>query len=614
MFPALHLDHNAPWKQRFRLETRFGWKVARNNPAHGLVTSDKTGISQLYAWHPTTGETRLLTQRSAGAWFGVLSPDGRYVYYLEDQQGNEIGHLVRIPYEGGEVEDLTPDLPPYAVPFESDEFGLSISQNANMLGFTIADDKGFHLFCAELDADGHIGPRRKLYETDKLVIGPKLSTRGDLLSLDSTADGDGLQYSILAFGATNGHQFAQLHDPGYSVQTIMFSPLPGDSHLLAISNQTGFNRPLIWNPRTGKRRDILLPELAGEIYPWDWSSDGRCLLLQQFYQAVPQLYTYDLENQVLKRLQHPSYGYISTSFFGPGGEIIVNGDTSTHPPKLVALDPETGQEKRILVPAQETPAGRPFTSVTFPSSDGQMIQAWLGVPEGEGPFPTILETHGGPDAVATSGFWPSGQMWLDHGFAYMTVNYRGSTSFGKAFQEQIWGDVGHWEVEDMVGARNWLVKQGIAHPEQIFLTGWSYGGYLTLHALSIYPHLWAGGMAGIAVTDCAMSYEDEADTLKAYDVTLFKGTPEEKPDLYRRASPITYAEEVIAPILIIQGRNDTRCPPRQVEVYEARMKELSKDIEVHWFDAGHVNAGVEQRIADQERMLRFAYRVLPLLC
>jgi dipeptidyl aminopeptidase/acylaminoacyl peptidase len=245
-------------------------------------------------------------------------------------------------------------------------------------------------------------------------------------------------------------------------------------------------------------------------------------------------------------------------------------------------------------------------------SGGQIIQAWLAVPEGDGPFPTILETHGGPDAVASGGFWPSAQAWLDHGFAYITVNYRGSTSFGREFQEKIWGNPGYWEVEDMVAARKWLVENGIAHPEQIFTTGWSWGGYLTLHALSLYPDLWAGGMAGIAVTDCAMCWEDEADTLKAYDVTLFKGTPQERPEAYKASSPITYAEQVVAPIFIIQGRNDTRCPPRQVEVYEAKLKALGKDIEVHWFDAGHVSMDMEMEIEHQELFLRFAYRVLGL--
>ena len=83
-----------------------------------------------------------------------------------------------------------------------------------------------------------------------------------------------------------------------------------------------------------------------------------------------------------------------------------------------------------------------------------------------------------------------------------------------------------------------------------------------------------------------------------------------KPEVYRRRSPIIYAEVVCAPVLIIQGRNDTRCPARPVEVYERRLRELGKDIEVHWYDGGHGTLVVEQQIQHQELMLRFAYRVL----
>jgi dipeptidyl aminopeptidase/acylaminoacyl peptidase len=194
----------------------------------------------------------------------------------------------------------------------------------------------------------------------------------------------------------------------------------------------------------------------------------------------------------------------------------------------------------------------------------------------------------------------------------VSINYRGSTTFGKDFEESIWGNLGELEVEDMVAAYDFLVKKRIAAPDKVFLTGWSYGGYLTLQALGKHPDLWAGGMAGIAISDWTMSYEDAAETLKKYCVAIFGGTPEEKPEQYRKSSPITYAENVRAPVLIIQGRNDTRTPARPIEVYEQKMKSLGKEIKVVWFDAGHVGpfAQVEQAINNQELMMDFATRVI----
>jgi dipeptidyl aminopeptidase/acylaminoacyl peptidase len=110
--------------------------------------------------------------------------------------------------------------------------------------------------------------------------------------------------------------------------------------------------------------------------------------------------------------------------------------------------------------------------------------------------------------VKTERFSPLSQAWLDHGFAYLRINYRGSPTFGRAFQEQIWGNPGHWELEDPVAARAWLVDRGIARAERILLTGWSYGGYLTRLPLGKRPDLWAGGMAGIAIADWTLDYED----------------------------------------------------------------------------------------------------------
>ncbi|MBL8155915.1 MAG: S9 family peptidase [Anaerolineae bacterium] len=207
-------------------------------------------------------------------------------------------------------------------------------------------------------------------------------------------------------------------------------------------------------------------------------------------------------------------------------------------------------------------------------------------------------------------YTPSSQAWLDHGFAFATINYHGSTTFGKDFEKAIWGRLGQQEVDDMAAAYAWLVENGIARAEAVLVTGWSYGGYLTLQAMGKRPDLWAGGMAGIAIADWNLMYEDQAETLRGYQRALFGGTPEEKPEAHRASSPITYAEQVRAPILVIQGSNDTRCPPRQMRAYEAKMQELGKPIQVEWFDAGHGSRAMEQSIRHQEMLLEFAYRVL----
>ena len=135
---------------------------------------------------------------------------------------------------------------------------------------------------------------------------------------------------------------------------------------------------------------------------------------------------------------------------------------------------------------------------------------------------------------------------------------------------------------------------------------------MTLLALGRRAELWAGGMAGVAIADWAMLYEDSSETLKGYCSVMFGGTPAEKPEQYAASSPIADVERVRAPLLIIQGRNDTRTPARPVEVYAERLRSLGKAVEVEWFETGHVGgfADIDLGIAHQERMLRFAQTVL----
>lgn len=605
------LDDAAPWRQRFSVSALLDAQVALANPTRGIVISNKMShIFQVYNWDVPTNALTQVTHKPGGLFQVVLSPDGRYLYYLDDQGGDETGHFVRIPYEGGNPVDLTPDLPPYVVSQESVLYGLTISGSSRVLGGVIAYANAFHLCCIDLGAKDTVGEPHLLYSSPKLAISPVLSYDGEVAVIAVTERTGTLQYTLLAVDVRSGERLGELEDgPGASLDLFAFSPLAGDLRVLATSDRSGNTRPLLWNPRTGERHDLPLDGLEGEIRPLDWSADGKRLLLCQFRQAVQHLAIYDLENGDLRVLQHPG-GTYTQARFGPGDTLVASWQNANHPISIIELDGETGQQRRTLIPADAVPEGQPWRSFTFPSTDGETIQGWLCVPEGEGPFPTILETHGGPSAVTIERFDAACQAWVDHGFAFASINYRGSTTFGKRFLEQIWGNPGDLEVEDMVGARNWLVNQGIARPDQILLTGRSYGGYLTLQALGKHPDLWAGGMGGIAVADRTLQYKYSSDKHKGYIAGLFGGTPDEMPEQYRKSSPTTYVEHVTAPVLLIQGRNDTRCPARQIEVYEEQMRARGKHIEILWFDAGHGSRSTDDRIATQERMLRFAYQAL----
>ena len=142
--PATITGVEAPWKQRFRAERILWSALAEERPDRGLVASNRSGRYQLYAWEVPTGELRQLTDRPEGVLFGFIDALGRHVYYLDDRDGNEIGHLVRVPFGGGEPEDTSPNLPAYST------WGGVISATGNRLAFTRADHEGFTLTAVDL--------------------------------------------------------------------------------------------------------------------------------------------------------------------------------------------------------------------------------------------------------------------------------------------------------------------------------------------------------------------------------------------------------------------------------------------------------------------------------
>ncbi len=594
----LDTSSDAPWKQRYRAPAVFGSRLASLSPQHGIATSNQSGIYQVYAWDVPSGKLTQITHQPTGLYGGFISADGQSIYYMKDDHGNEIGHYVRAAFDGsGEAEDITPDLMPYA------SFSLEESYDGSVLAFTASRPEGSEIYILS-------GGQRKLIMTTKASVRQlNLSADGKYIIVASNERTGRNELSLTLFDVKTGAKLRELFDEDASIEAEGFAPILGDPRLTATSDSSGTKRPFIWNVETGERTMLALPGIEGEVNVWDWSPDARRLLLNQIDRAQQQPYLYDIVSGQATKLDHPA-GSFSAAYFAPNNEIFVTYSSLSQPACIIALDAQVGGQKRVVLKAGDAPAGVSSRSVTFPSLDGTPIQGWLATPEGEGPFPTIIDIHGGPTAAQMQGFTPGGQAWLDHGFAWFSVNYRGSTTFGKDYERAIWGRLGMVEVEDLVGARKWLVENGVADPDSIMLTGWSYGGYLTLQTLGRFPDLWAGGMSGIAIADWTTMYEDEAETLRGYQRSLFGGTPQEKPDAHAAASPITYAENVNAPVYIIQGSNDTRCPPRQMRGYEEKMRSFGKDIQIHWFAAGHGSLSMDTSIEHQELFMRFAYQVL----
>ena len=142
------------------------------------------------------------------------------------------------------------------------------------------------------------------------------------------------------------------------------------------------------------------------------------------------------------------------------------------------------------------------------------------------------------------------------------------------------------------------------------LAGASWGGYLTLLGLGVQPQRWAVGLAGVPVADYVAAYEDEMEGLKAFDRSLFGGSPTDVPEKYADSSPLTHVDAVTAPVLVLAGENDPRCPIRQIENYLARLAGRGVPHEVYRYDAGHGSLLDDERVRQMRVELEFVRRHL----
>ena len=594
------------WKQIARTGSVTWPQVARLRPERGVAFHSQKGA---LAWNPQTGETRRLLPEGVTSGFGLLSPDGEWFYFFKDTKGNEKGHYVRVRYDSKgteEIESLTPEFAPYSsslTPFPLPIVCMSTS--GNRIAFIFVDGDGYHLCAVDIGKEGALGAPKILQEGRALLRGPVLSADGAVCVVCTNERTGKQQYDLLAL-ESGGEELVRWKGGGAtSLETTAFSPIPGDYRLLCTSDEPGVKRPMLWDVALGESELLLGEEpLPGEVVALCWSPDAKRILLCRSQDAAHELWVWAAGK--LTRLQHP-LGTIT--YFGGLGATLSNEGvarglfSNSQTPRVLREFVPLG-EGRVLLSGGEAPQGTTVRSVSFPSSDGVLVQAWLSLPEGEGPFPAVIDLHGGPHQVTNQNYG-MGAPYVESGFAYLSINYRGTPTFGREFLQKIWGAVGHWELEDIAAAHAFLVREGIADGKRIAITGGSYGGYLTLLALGKRPELWAAGVAHVALANNAMAYEDSSPLLQGIMKASFGGTPEEKPELWERSSPHTYAAQIQSPILVIQGKNDTRCPPRQMEVYEAELKQLGKEIEVLWFDAGHGVGNTEQSIGFTEQILTF---------
>jgi dipeptidyl aminopeptidase/acylaminoacyl peptidase len=214
------------------------------------------------------------------------------------------------------------------------------------------------------------------------------------------------------------------------------------------------------------------------------------------------------------------------------------------------------------------------------------------IPRPAAPLPLLIDVHGGPWARDSWGLNPDTQLWANRGYAVLSVNYRGSTGFGKKFAnagEKEWGRKMH---EDILDAADWAVREKIADSDKIGIMGGSYGGYETLVAMTMSPERFACGVDIVGPSNLITLLK----TIPPYwgpALQMFKdrvGDPgtEEGRKLLTERSPLTYADRIRRPLLIGQGAHDPRVKQSEADQIVHAMQEKTIPVTYVLFsDEGH---------------------------
>ncbi|MFF3767256.1 S9 family peptidase [Streptomyces sp. NPDC001922] len=601
------------WEKRFRAP-RVGlpdW--AEDAPDRSLFVSNATGTYELYAWDRTTGGQRQATDRPNGTTDGLLSPDGEWIWWFNDTDGDEFGVWLRQPFGGGADEPATPGLEP------SYPAGLALGRDGTAVVGRSTDEDGSTIHVLRPGAEPV-----EIYRHRESAGVADLSRDGTLIAMEHTEHGDAM-HSALRVLRLDGSVVAELDDTKggtteLGLSCLGFSPLDGDSRMLVGHQRSGRWEPMIWDPLTGEETALAI-ELPGDIEA-EWfprppgagasrpagapadGGDGSALLIEQSHQARSRLWRYEPATHELLPLETPP-GTVSGATARPDGSVEYLWSSAALPPVVRSTTGRTVLDP----PGMKAPNSVPVTDAWVEGPGGR-VHALVQQPEGEGPFPTVFDIHGGPTWHDSDAFAAGPAAWVDHGFAVVRVNYRGSTGYGRAWTDALKHRVGLIELEDIAAVRDWAVESGLADPDRLVLAGGSWGGYLTLLGLGTQPEAWALGLAAVPVADYVTAYHDEMEALKAMDRTLLGGSPEEVPERFAASSPLTYVDRVRAPVYISAGVNDPRCPIRQVENYVQRLADRGAPHEVYRYDAGHGSLVVEERIKQLRLEIDFAERHL----
>ncbi len=307
-------------------------------------------------------------------------------------------------------------------------------------------------------------------------------------------------------------------------------------------------------------------------------------------------------------------GTIDRFTWSPDTSTFAFGFSTAEDPSAIVISDTDG---RFRTTSGEDATNRPPVVapelVHFPTFDGRDIPAFLLKPEGDGPFPVLVEIHGGPESqrrLQYASAIPTDQLIQSLGVAVLSLNVRGSTGYGKAYSHLDDKELRLDAVKDVVAAVEWLRTRDDVIGDRIGVMGQSYGGFMTLASIALHPELWAVAVDVVGIANF-VSLLERTGPWRRKNRSEEYGFLETDREMLERISPLTYIDNIRTPLFVIHGRNDPRVPLFEAEQIVAALKGRGQTVELRVFDdEGHGLSKRKNRVEGYAEAAQFLARHL----
>jgi dipeptidyl aminopeptidase/acylaminoacyl peptidase len=541
------------------------------------------------------------------------SPKGRWIAYNSDYDGNEQWDLFLVSTSNGQVVNLT-NSP------EVSEEGAAWSPDGEKLAYSVKPKQS-----PNYDLD-------MMEILTKKVTHLTSNTPAQLSNVDPIWSRDG-KWIV----------FTQQHATGKDANVFIVSASGGRAtnltahqgeHRFTASDISSDGKTILITSDSGNGyQNAGLLDVATKKITWltadkweansgKFSPDGKRLTWTANVDGNQNIYVYELASKQAHVLPvAKGVNWLAgeeTAFSHDSTRLLYEHEGPDSPQDLWTYEFSTKQPLQItrsLVGGlRSEDMVEPFL-VHYPSKDGKwQISAFVYVPynaEKNGKNAAIVSIHGGPARQSVNSFNPAVQYLVNQGYFVIAPNYRGSSGYGQEFQNANHFDMGGGDLEDVISAAEWIKKTGFIDPKKVAVMGGSYGGYLTMMAVTKAPDLWAAGVPIVPFVNWFTEIENEDPLLRQYDIANTGDPIRDKARLQDR-SPINFVAQIKAPLLLLAGGNDPRCPKTEAEQVAQAVKKRGGVLELKVYEnEGHGFAKVENQIDAFTRIAEFLKKYVP---